>query len=409
MTLLLLLSLLAADVEALRAQLTHDDASKRHAAAEALGALGESARPALRDLIDRLGDGEAAVRFESARALVRIGIGADEAKTLLARFESVEADLGLLLAEAVAGAGERAVDLLVECPHPLAALSLGLMGREGVRGLPALLDRAAGPFVDEAIRRLGPWGAPVVPDLIDRLRFGERAVKAKAAWVLGLVGPAAREAIPHLKEATQEVREAATTAIARIGAPSAAREHPLLRRPDECTAKAPVRFTLLFETSRGEIEVEVERAWAPHGADRLFHLANVGFFRDARFFRVKRGFVAQFGIHADSRVNGLWKGKEIPDDPPGGKNVRGTLAFAMAGPGTRTTQLFFNLRDNTGLDPQGFVPVGRVTKGLERLDALNAEYGEEPDQQSIHYSGNDYLDRNYPRLDAIRDVRILGK
>ncbi len=409
MTLLLLLSLLAADVEALRAQLAHDDAAQRHAAAEALGALGEAAWPARRDLIDRLGDGEAAVRFEAARALVRIGAGADGAKALIARFETVEADLGRLLAEAVAGAGGEAVDLLVECPHPLAALSLGLMGREGVRGLPALLDRASEPMVDEAIRRLGPWGAPVVPELIDRLRFGETAIKARAAWVLGLVGPAAKEAIPHLKEAEQEVREAATTAIARIGSPSAAREHPRLRKPDECTAKAPERFSLLFETSRGEIEVEVVRAWAPHGADRLFNLATVGFFRDARFFRVKRDFVAQFGIHADSRVGGLWKGSEIPDDPPAQKNVRGTLAFAMAGPGTRTTQLFFNLRDNPGLDPQGFVPVGRVTRGLERLDALNPEYGEEPDQQSIQYSGNDYLDRHYPRLDAIRDVRILGK
>jgi len=410
-TLLLLLLLAGEDVGALRAQLASDDVAERHAAAAALGAAGEGARAALPDLIDRLGDGDGAVRIEAARALVLIGVGREEAKRLIGRLESVDADLGPLLAEAIAGTD--AVEMLVECPSPYAALALGYMGRAGVRGLPALLSRAGQPYVDEAIRRLAPWGAPVVPELVDRLRIGEPPVRALAARVLGLVGPAAREAVPYLKEATAEgpddLRAAARAALEKIASATAVSEHPLLRKPEECNAEAPARFRVLFETTKGGIEVEVVRAWAPHGADRFFNLVRVGFFRGARFFRVKENFIAQFGLHGDSRVGGLWRGREIPDDPPRQKNLRGTLSFAMAGPGTRTTQLFFNLKDNVGLDPQGFAPIGRVTKGIERLVALHSGYGEEPDQQSIQYSGNEYLDRNFPELDSIRDARILDE
>ena len=39
-------------------------------------------------------------------------------------------------------------------------------------------------------------------------------------------------------------------------------------------------------------------------------------------------------------------------------------------PDDRTTQLFINLRDNTGLDEQGFSPIGEVIEGMRVADAL---------------------------------------
>ena len=43
------------------------------------------------------------------------------------------------------------------------------------------------------------------------------------------------------------------------------------------------------------------KAWAPNGADRLYTLVRDRYYDDARFFRVVKDFVAQFGLAADPR------------------------------------------------------------------------------------------------------------
>ena len=64
------------------------------------------------------------------------------------------------------------------------------------------------------------------------------------------------------------------------------------------------------------------------------------------------------------------------NDPVTQSNRRGMLTYAMAGPDTRTTQLFINFRDNKGLDGQGFAPFGAVVEGLAVVDSLYSGYGE---------------------------------
>ncbi|MBI3858006.1 MAG: peptidylprolyl isomerase, partial [Planctomycetes bacterium] len=73
-------------------------------------------------------------------------------------------------------------------------------------------------------------------------------------------------------------------------------DRPLLR-PDapEAKTKAPERFKVRFTTSQGAFVITVERAWAPLGADRFYHLVRGRFFEEARFFRVLSGFMVQFG------------------------------------------------------------------------------------------------------------------
>ncbi len=170
----------------------------------------------------------------------------------------------------------------------------------------------------------------------------------------------------------------------------------------------PDSFRVVFETSRGPFIVQVNRSWAPKGADRFYALVQQGFFDDSRFFRVVPGFVVQFGLSADPKLNEPWD-KRIADDSVSQSNLRGTLTFATQGPNTRSHQLFINLADNPRLDAMGFAPIGRVVEGMNVVDSLYSGYGEAPDQEYIRTQGNTYVDRMFPKLDRIKTARVSAR
>ena len=169
--------------------------------------------------------------------------------------------------------------------------------------------------------------------------------------------------------------------------------------------QAPERFRIRFTTSEGDFVVEVNRDWAPLGVDRFYNLVRAGFFDDSRFFRVRADYIAQFGIPGDPTVSAVWRDFAIEDDPVRESNTRGSIAYAMTGPDTRTTQLYINLADNTHLDAQGFAPLGRVIEGMDVVDRLYAGYDEGAGggmrggkQGMIFSQGNAHLDRDFPML-----------
>lgn len=183
--------------------------------------------------------------------------------------------------------------------------------------------------------------------------------------------------------------------------------------PDLVDDTAPEEFEVQFETTAGDFTVQINRQWAPHGADRFFNLVRIGYFDDVAFFRVIDNFMAQFGIHGDPQVNDAWRTAEIPDDEVTRSNERGKITFATRGPNTRTTQLFINLNDNPALDDQGFSPIGEVIDGMEVVDRLYSGYGEGaprgsgPAQGRIQSEGNDYLREEFENLDFTTDVSIV--
>jgi len=181
----------------------------------------------------------------------------------------------------------------------------------------------------------------------------------------------------------------------------------ILMNPNELNEKAPNTFQVLFDTSKGEFTVEVTRAWAPKGADRFYNLVKNGYYDDCRFFRVVQGFMVQFGINGDPKLNAVWRSEGIEDDPGKESNKRTYVTFAHAGPNSRTTQLFVNYADNTFLDDQGFPPFGLVTKGMEVVDTINDEYSEKPDQRRIQLEGNAYLNQTFPNLDFVKTAIIV--
>ena len=181
------------------------------------------------------------------------------------------------------------------------------------------------------------------------------------------------------------------------------------------TEQAPDKFYAKFETTKGDFILEVVRDWAPRGVDRFYELLQDKYYDGSRFFRVRPGFIVQFGISKDPKQSELWRQLKLPDDPVKQKNLKGYVSYAMAGPGSRTTQVFINLANNSArLDGSGFAPFARVVEGMDVVEKLYAGYGEVqalggggPDSQKIEGLGEEYLARNFSRLDKINQATIV--
>lgn len=170
----------------------------------------------------------------------------------------------------------------------------------------------------------------------------------------------------------------------------------------------------LADGSNGNFTVDVHPEWAPSGAARFAELVRGHVFDRCRFFRVIKGFMAQWGIPAEPRVAAKWATRTILDDRVRVQNTRGRLSYAAAGPDTRTTQIFVNLVDNVRLDDSGFAPFAEVVEGMSTVDLLYDGYGEGPPggsgprQGRIQAEGAAYLERDFPLLSFIDSVQFVN-
>ena len=180
-----------------------------------------------------------------------------------------------------------------------------------------------------------------------------------------------------------------------------------LRNPAGLTEQAPARFKANFDTSQGSFVVDVHRDWAPLGADRFYNLVKNGFYDDVRFYRVVPNFMVQFGMHGDPAVTAAWNRTTLNDDPVKQSNKRGYITYANTGqPNSRGTNLFISYKDNAFLDSQRFAPFGEVVQGMDVVDKINSQYGEQPQQPSMISQGNAYLIKAFPKLDYIKAATI---
>jgi homoserine O-acetyltransferase len=108
-----------------------------------------------------------------------------------------------------------------------------------------------------------------------------------------------------------------------------------------------------------------------------------------------------------------WTNDTIADDPVVASNTRGRVAFAFTDPGTRSTQVYISVIDNSRLDETGFAPFGEVVEGMDVVDTIYSGYGEDSgggvrrgDQSRIVAEGNAYLDAEFPLLDRIISASI---
>jgi peptidyl-prolyl cis-trans isomerase A (cyclophilin A) len=219
-----------------------------------------------------------------------------------------------------------------------------------------------------------------------------------------------------MAEKLAQVTEAEKAPPAEIKAekpePATPEEKPVNAETEtEWPEEAPDVYHVLMKTSKGDVVIEVQKDWAPKGAQRFYTLVREDFYDGNRFFRVVPGFVVQFGISGIPIANRKWRTANLKDDPVMKSNTEGYVSFASAGPNSRTTQVFINLGDNRRLDHYGagFPPFGKVVKGMDVVKKFNAQYGDSPTskQAEINTFGNEWLEENFPGLDYIKKAELI--
>ena len=140
-------------------------------------------------------------------------------------------------------------------------------------------------------------------------------------------------------------------------------------------AKSSGGMHAVLETDKGAIEIEFLAGDAPKAVENFRLLAEHGYYTGVTFHRIVKGFMLQGGDPEGTGRGGesAWGGKfadEIKADSAlyqaGYK--RGMLAMANAGPNTNGSQFFIMHRDYPL--PPAYVIFGKVTKGLEVVDAI---------------------------------------
>lgn len=236
------------------------------------------------------------------------------------------------------------------------------------------------------------------------------ALAVTAALAFAQTGTKPAEAKPAAPSPSKPATQKPAAAKPAAAKPAAAKPAPsaALLTPSKLTETAPAVYNVRFDTTAGPFVVQVTRAWAPKGADRFYNLVKNGYYDSSRFFRVVPGFMVQFGINGDPKIQKGWREATVTDDPVTQSNKRGFITFAAsARPNSRTTQVFINFDDNARLDRQGFAPFGQVVSGMDVVDKINAQYGERPDQGRIQEEGNAYLAKEFPKLDVIQKASIV--
>ncbi|MBT8071017.1 MAG: peptidylprolyl isomerase [Gammaproteobacteria bacterium] len=130
-----------------------------------------------------------------------------------------------------------------------------------------------------------------------------------------------------------------------------------------------------LETSMGDIEIELNRMRAPITSNNFLRYVLEGEYDGTLFHRVMVGFVVQGGGYTKDIEEKTLHENIFNESGNGLKNRKGTIAMArFDDPHTASRQFFFNMNDNTSLDPNsrswGYTVFGEVVSGMEVLDEI---------------------------------------
>ncbi len=137
------------------------------------------------------------------------------------------------------------------------------------------------------------------------------------------------------------------------------------------------KTVVILETTKGEIEIELDTDKAPITVENFLEYVDAGFFDDTIFHRVIPDFMIQGGGFTADMSQKKTRAPIKNEADNGLKNDRGTLAMARTRDvNSATAQFFINLKDNDFLNHGGrdfgYAVFGRVASGMEVVDAIAA-------------------------------------
>lgn len=130
-----------------------------------------------------------------------------------------------------------------------------------------------------------------------------------------------------------------------------------------------------LETSMGDIEVELNRMRAPITSNNFLRYVIEGEYDGTIFHRIMPGFVVQGGGYTKDIEEKTLHADILNESGNGLKNKIGSIAMARYDdPHSATRQFFFNMANNTSLDPGsgnwGYTVFGELVSGMEVLEAI---------------------------------------
>jgi len=132
---------------------------------------------------------------------------------------------------------------------------------------------------------------------------------------------------------------------------------------------ADAENTILMETSKGNVTIELRPDLAPGHCDRIRELAREGFYDGIIFHRVIDGFMAQVGCPNGTGMGGSEKPNleaEFNAEP----HVRGICSMARTNQPHSANSQFFICFDDAGFLDNQYTVWGKVTDGMDVIDAL---------------------------------------
>jgi cyclophilin family peptidyl-prolyl cis-trans isomerase len=127
--------------------------------------------------------------------------------------------------------------------------------------------------------------------------------------------------------------------------------------------------TIVMETSKGRVVIELRPDLAPKHVERVKQLAREGFYDGIVFHRVIDGFMAQVGCPHGTGTGGS-SHPNLPAEFNEEPHVRGTVSMARAqSPNSANSQFFIVFDDARFLDRQ-YTVWGKVTEGMENVDRI---------------------------------------
>ena len=145
-----------------------------------------------------------------------------------------------------------------------------------------------------------------------------------------------------------------------------------------------------LETSMGIIIVELDRVKAPITVDNFLTYVVTGEYNNTLFHRVVKDFVVQGGGYDSDFIAKKLNANIFNESGNGLKNDMDTIAMAKErDPHSANRQFFFNVNDNTSLNPGrkwGYAVFGAIVEGSEVLGAIakvKTDYDETMDWEDV--------------------------